>query len=70
VHREPVSSSVIESIGYDDKERVLEVKFRNGRVYQYFLVPRATFEKLMRAESVGSYFNLQVRPYFDAREIL
>ncbi|HKO58801.1 MAG TPA: KTSC domain-containing protein [Thermoanaerobaculia bacterium] len=69
MHREPVSSSVIASLGYDDKERVLEVEFRTGRVYQYFLVPRATFEKLMRAASVGSYFNHEVRPYFDAQEV-
>ncbi|HEV7922074.1 MAG TPA: KTSC domain-containing protein [Thermoanaerobaculia bacterium] len=69
MHRERVSSSVIASLGYDGAARVLEVEFHTGRVYQYFLVPRALYENLLRAESIGSYFNHEVRPHFDALEV-
>lgn len=69
MHRDPVSSSVIASLGYSDEARVLEVEFHTGRVYQYFLVPRAVYEKLLGAESIGSFFNQEVRPNFDAAEV-
>jgi KTSC domain-containing protein len=69
VHRDPVSSSVIASVGYDGEARVLEVGFHNGRVYQYFLVPRALYEKLLAADSKGSFFNHEVRPNFESVEV-
>ena len=69
MQRDPVSSSVIKSLGYSDEARVLEVEFHTGRVYQYFLVPRALYEKLLRAESIGSFFNHEVRPNFEAQEV-
>lgn len=69
MHREPVSSSVIASLGYSDEARVLEVEFHTGRVYQYFLVPRAVYEKLLRAASIGAFFNQEVRPNFEALEV-
>jgi lysyl-tRNA synthetase class 2 len=69
MERKPVASSVIASLGYDDAERILEVEFHSGRVYQYFLVPRALYENLLRAESIGSFFNHEVRPHFDAVEV-
>lgn len=69
MQREPVTSSVIASLGYDDEARVLEVEFHTGRVYQYFLVPRALYENLLRADSKGSFFNLEVKPHFEAVEL-
>ena len=57
----PVDSSVIAEIGYDADTKILEVRFHNGRVYQYFPVPQSEYEKLMSARSVGSYFNRVIR---------
>lgn len=60
--REPVSSSsTISEIGYDPRTRVLEVLFKNGRLYQYFEVPQQLVDQLRRAGSVGQFFNSQVR---------
>jgi hypothetical protein len=61
MRRERVVSSVIRAIGFDDDEHVLEVEFRTGRIYRYFRVPRAAYDALRKAESVGSYFNRRIR---------
>ena len=39
----------------------MEVEFTNGNVYQYFDVPQAVYEELMRAESAGRFLNAQVK---------
>lgn len=59
MHRIPVESSMIDSIGYEKK--VLEVRFRNGGLYQYLDVPEPVLAQLMRASSKGSFFNEQIR---------
>jgi hypothetical protein len=69
VTRRPVESSVIASVGYDGDERILEIEFHAGRVYRYFLVPRATFDLLMAADSIGNYFNRAIRPRYRGVEV-
>jgi hypothetical protein len=59
-----VASSSLLSIGHDPSTNVLEVRFRNGRCYQYFAVPRETFEHLMAAESKGAYLNAHIKDRF------
>lgn len=57
MNRVAVSSSNVDSIGYDAGTLTLEVEFRNGSVYQYFDVPEAVYRELLNAESVGGYLN-------------
>jgi hypothetical protein len=63
--RQPVNSSNLVSVGYDEHSHLLEVEFHNGTVCQYQHVPPAVFRSLMSAPSVGSFFNSTVRkgPY-------
>ncbi|HYS53613.1 MAG TPA: KTSC domain-containing protein [Thermoanaerobaculia bacterium] len=69
MHRTPVESSVIAALGYDGRRNLLEVEFRTGRVYQYFLVPNSEYEVLRSAESIGVYFNREIRTRYPCREI-
>lgn len=39
--RTPVGSSSLTSVGYDADNLILEVEFRNGKIYQYLGVPLA-----------------------------
>ena len=64
---ENVQSSVLASVGYDADRKILEVRFRSGRIYQYFDVPPAIYKKLLSASSVGSYFNKVVRARYPAQ---
>jgi KTSC domain len=59
--RNPVSSSVIASIGYDDDRKVLEVKLLSGNIYRYHRVGRDVFEDFCDAPSKGEYFNAHIR---------
>ena len=58
-----VSSSAIESVGYDDETGALYVTFKRGAEYIYPQVSRKEFEGLVSAPSVGRYFNEHIKQY-------
>lgn len=61
MERESVWSSLVESVGYDPDEEVLEAELENGRVYQYRQVPESTYQEFLAADSLGRYFNRYIR---------
>lgn len=52
MYRQPVSSSRIASVGWENN--ILEVKFHNGAVYQYYNVSHSEYVTFMNAPSLGS----------------
>lgn len=56
-----VESTVIHSIGYDEIERILEVRFHDGDTYRYLDVPPEVVYELLEAESKGEYFTTYIR---------
>lgn len=56
-----VSSSNLNSVGYDEETITLEVEFKDGSLYQYFDVPVTVYQELMGAGSVGQYFAQNIR---------
>lgn len=69
MQRHYVESSVIASVAHDPQANVLEVEFRNGRLYEYFGVPHGEYEALLSAESVGKYFNEEIRPRYRSARV-
>lgn len=59
-----VESRTLEAIGYVENRAVLRLVFRSRAVYDYFGVPAAVYEALLRAPSIGSCFNEVVRGRF------
>ena len=59
--RQLVKSTVIRAVGYDADRKILEVEFHTGRLYRYLSVPPSVHEELVSAESVGEYFNREIR---------
>ena len=57
----PVSSSSIESVGFDPDTQTLGVCFRNGTEYHYYSVPSDVFEQLRNAASPGNYLDSYVK---------
>ena len=57
----PVSSSNVESIGYDEATQTLRVNFLNGGIYEYMNVPGYEFEQLKIAPSIGSYLHRNIK---------
>ena len=43
---------------------LLEVEFHSGEVYRYFDVPARLVLELLRADSIGRFFNAHIRPKF------
>lgn len=61
MRRRAVSSSSLRSIGYQPRTSTLEVEFVRGGVYRYQRVPQVVVDSLMEAESLGAYFNENIR---------
>ena len=60
--RQAVVSRTVRSIGYRDG--TLEIEFVSGKVYRYLDVPESLFQELMRAQSIGTFFNERIRDSF------
>ena len=56
-----VSSSCIAEVGYDSSDQTLGVRFHGGGEYRYAGVPSETHQALLAADSIGRYFNAEVR---------
>ena len=59
--RIPVESSNLVSVAYDVDEKILEIEFHTGGIYQYKGVPKSVYEGLMSAESKGKYFHKNIK---------
>jgi hypothetical protein len=67
--RTRVESSNIATVGYDEEQQVMEIVFRDGRVYHFLEVPPERVLSLLRAESKGRYFNAEIKPAYDYRAV-
>lgn len=56
-----VKSSAIRSVGYDPDTKILSIEFNHGKVYDYLDVPEETFEEMLKAPSVGKFYNQRFR---------
>jgi hypothetical protein len=57
---DPVDSSLLDAVAYDETTSTLRVQFKNGTQYEYSGVPIAVYHGLLRATSSGVYFNAHV----------
>jgi lysyl-tRNA synthetase class 2 len=55
------TSSVIQSVDYDEDKKVLRVQFNQGGIYHYNDVPKAVYKEMKESGSVGQYFNAHIR---------
>lgn len=56
-----VESSLIDSLGYDEKSKTLRVHFKaSNSTYEYSNVPKETFEAILNADSKGRELRNQV----------
>lgn len=64
-----MNSSSIRAVGYDERSRVLEVEFNDGRINQYTGVSPEVHRRLMSAPSIISYFRDNVEESFPAKRV-
>jgi hypothetical protein len=64
MNRIPVTSNALVSVGYDPATMTLEVEIHGGTVYQYLDVPETVFQALMASDSLGRFFNQNIKNQF------
>jgi XTP/dITP diphosphohydrolase len=69
VQRIPVESTDIVSIGYDAKTRVLEIEFKEDRIYQYTDVAPDVYERFMHADSYGEFFFAHINKHYRYKRV-
>ena len=69
MQRLPVESSDLVAIGYDARERVLEIEFKEGRVYRYLDVEPDVYERFMRTDSYGEFFFAHINKHYRYRRV-
>lgn len=69
MRRVRVSSSNVESIGYDKKQQLMEIAFKTRRVYQYEDVPPAVHKSLMSSYSKGRFVNRKIGTKYPYRKV-
>lgn len=62
MNRKLVSSSNIESVGYENG--TLEIAFIDGGIYQYLNVPEGVYSGLMAASSKGRYLHDYIKDHY------
>jgi hypothetical protein len=68
--REPVESTAIKSIGYNEDKHLLEVEIlETGKIYQYKEVPLEEYFDFMDAKSLGEYYNRVIKEKYEYREL-
>lgn len=67
--RKAVESSAIVSVGYDLKSKTLEIEFPSGHVYQYLDVPAVEHKTFIHADSLGQYFNAEIKDCYSCVQV-
>jgi hypothetical protein len=69
MERKKVNSSRIRSVGYDDRNRVLEVELSDGSVYQYNGVSSEVHRRFMAAPTMASYYQDKIEEEFPRKRL-
>jgi hypothetical protein len=67
--RQPVQSSDLNSVGYDNEGHILEIAYNSGGIYQYQNVPEEVYSQLLSAPSKGKYFHAFIKNKYPYRRV-
>jgi KTSC domain len=66
---QPVKSSNVEAVGYDEATQTLGVKFKGGSEHHYDNVTPEQHKALVSAKSIGKHFHANIRGKFSSRQV-
>ena len=61
MNRDPVASSSLVSVGYDEQAQTLEIEFNSGAVYQYYNINANLYDQFMQAPSKGQFLHAYIK---------
>jgi KTSC domain len=65
----PTCSSMAAQVGYDEEREILQIEFNSGAVYQYAHVEPELWEDLQSTDSIGSFYNHEIKGYYPSQRI-
>jgi KTSC domain len=65
----PACSTMAAQVGYDYDREILQIEFNNGAVYQYSEVEPELWEDLHDTDSIGSFYNREIKGYYPSVKI-
>jgi hypothetical protein len=69
IHRYPVQSSLLVSVGYCPVTCIFDIELKDGSLYRYYGVPAHICWNLLCADSKGRYFNQYVKSAFTYQRV-
>lgn len=69
MNMQPVCSTNLAAVGYDEISNTLCIRFRQGGTYAYSGVPKNIYDNLMCASSKGSYHAAFIKHSFPYHRI-
>lgn len=69
VERKRINSAKIRSVGYDERNQVLEIEFTNGQVLQYLRVSHETHRRLVASPNAAAYFEDNIAEDYTSRRV-
>lgn len=69
MERKRVNSSRVRSVGYDEKNQILEVELSNGSVLQYSKVSPEVHRRFMAAPNPTSFYDDRIAEEYSARRV-
>jgi len=57
----PVKSSLIKAVLYDEEREVLQIEFKKGGKYEYAMVTPEMWREFSSADSLGAYFCANIK---------
>jgi hypothetical protein len=63
-----LGSAAIAAVTYDEGRGTLVVEFRDGGRYRYFKVPEIVYQKLLKTESAGAFWN-EIKEQFEYQRL-
>lgn len=65
----PACSTMAAQVGYDYDREILQIEFNSGSVYQYSEVEPQLWEDLQSTESIGRFYNQEIKGYYPSVKI-
>ncbi|AFY96503.1 KTSC domain-containing protein [Chamaesiphon minutus] len=65
----PAHSTMAAQVGYDYEREILQIEFNSGAVYQYSEVEPELWEDLQSTDSIGSFYNQEIKGYYPSARI-
>ncbi len=69
IEMHPVHSTMASQIGYDPDREILQIEFQSGAVYQYAEIDPETWEDLQYSDSIGCFYNEEIKGYYPSARI-